>query len=141
MASLINKLTPENTLAAREFLEKSLALDPYSANAWSQLAYVLTTDYMRTWNRAGEEVLKQAEKAVQKAYEISRSVALAHVAEGKIREVRGNLPGELEALNAALELDPNLPDRLRAQSQYTDLSRGTGEGAGAADKGDGTRPA
>jgi adenylate cyclase len=109
MASLINKLTPENTLTARHFLEKSLALDPHSANAWSQLAYVLMTDYMRTWNHAGEEVLKQAEEAVQKAYEINRSLALAHVAEGKIREVKGDLSGELDALNAALELDPNLP--------------------------------
>jgi len=67
------------------------------------------TDYMRTWNHAGEEVLKQAEEAVQRAYELSRSVALAHVAEGKIREVKGNLPGELQALDAALALDPNLP--------------------------------
>ena len=31
MAHLIDKLTPENTLAARRDLEKSVALDPYSA--------------------------------------------------------------------------------------------------------------
>src|SRR5205085_12219483 len=38
MAHLIDKLTPENTLAARRDLEKSVALDPYSAQAWSELA-------------------------------------------------------------------------------------------------------
>ena len=92
MASLIDKLTPENTRAARRFLEKSLARDPYSANAWSQLANVLMTDVLRNWNNANQGKDKRAEEAaeaVQKAYGYTRSVALAHVAEGKFAGLRG----------------------------------------------------
>jgi tetratricopeptide (TPR) repeat protein len=65
-------------------------------------------DYLRSWNNTTEELVVRAEEAVQKAYAIDRSVALAHVAEGKIREVKGDLHGEIDALNEALQLDPNL---------------------------------
>ena len=60
MAHLIDKLTPENTLAARRFLEGSLTLDPSPA-AWSELAYVLMIDFFRSWNDATEELVAQAE--------------------------------------------------------------------------------
>jgi class 3 adenylate cyclase/TolB-like protein len=107
-AYLIDKLSPQNTLAARRELEKATALDPNSAETWAALAHVLMIDFLRTWNNATMEVVVRAEEAVQKAYAIDRSVALAHVAEGKIREVKGDLQGEIDALNEALQLDPNL---------------------------------
>jgi adenylate cyclase len=105
MAYVIDKLTPENTLAARRALEKSLALDPNSAEAWSELAYVLMIDFFRSWNNATKELVAQAEEAVQKTY---RSVALAHLVEGWIRRVKGDHQGALDAFDEALQLDPNL---------------------------------
>jgi adenylate cyclase len=108
MAHLIDKLTPENTLAARREFEKSLELDPNSAKAWAELAYVMMIDFFRGWNNTTKEVLVPAGNAVQKAYAIDRSVALAHLAEGKIREVEGNLQGAIDKFNEALQLDPNL---------------------------------
>ena len=56
MAYLIDKVTPENTLAARRDLEKSVALDPNSAQAWAELANVLMIDVLRDWNNATKEV-------------------------------------------------------------------------------------
>jgi TolB-like protein/Flp pilus assembly protein TadD len=108
MAHLIDKLSPQNTLAARREFEKAVALDANSADTWAGLAHVLMIDYLRSWNNTTEELVVRAEEAVQKAYAIDRSVALAHVAEGKIREVKGDLHGEIDALNEALQLDPNL---------------------------------
>lgn len=112
MGYIIEKLTPESTLAARRALEESVRLDPSSAEAWSELAYVLVIDFFRSWNNTTEEQLAQAEEAVQEAYAIgrsvNRSVALAHAVEGKIRQVKGDPQGALAALNEALQLDPNL---------------------------------
>src|SRR5205085_5991508 len=107
MAHLIDKLTPENTLAARRDLEKSVALDPYSAQAWSELAYVSVMEHVKGWNNDKDLVVK-AEQAVQKAYTIDRSVAIAHVAEGWLRRVEGNHQGAIDAFDEALHLDPNL---------------------------------
>jgi TolB-like protein len=92
MAYLIDKITAENTLAARHALERSVALDPNSAEAWSALANVLMIDFLRYWNNATreqEQVIPVAEDAVQKAYAIDWSVALAHVAEARQRRSPG----------------------------------------------------
>jgi TolB-like protein len=115
MAYLIDKITAENTLAARHALERSVALDPNSAEAWSALANVLMIDFLRYWNNATreqEQVIPVAEDAVQKAYAIDWSVALAHVAEARIRRAKGDHQGALDACDKALQLDPNLTAAL-----------------------------
>jgi adenylate cyclase len=112
MAYLIDKVTPENTLAARGALEKSVKLDPNSAEAWSELANVLMIDFLRNWNNATEEQVERAEEAVQNAYAIDRSVVLAYVAEARIRRARGDHQGALNACDEALKLDPNVTTAL-----------------------------
>jgi adenylate cyclase len=108
MAYLIDKLSPQNTLAARRELDNAAARDPNSAETWAELAYVLMIDFLRGWNNATYDNVVLAESAVQKAYAIDRSVALAHLAEAKVREVKGDLQGQVDALNEALQLDRNL---------------------------------
>ena len=117
--------SPENTLAARRDLENSLALDPNSAEGWAELANVLMLDFLYGWNNASKarEFVK-AEEAVQKAYAIDRSVALAHVVEGRVRRVKGDHQGALDAFDEALQLDPNLVTALTAKAgQLTYLGR------------------
>jgi adenylate cyclase len=97
-------LSAENTRAARRKFEKD------EAEALAELAHVLMIDYLRGWNDATKENIRRAEKALKKAYTIHRSVPLAHVAESKIREVKGDLEGSIESLDAALALDPGLAD-------------------------------
>jgi adenylate cyclase len=108
MAYLIDKLSPQNTLAARRELDNAAARDPNSAETWAELAYVLIIDFLRGWNNATYDNVLLAESAVRKAYAIDRSVALAHLAEAKVREVKGDLQGQVDALNEALQLDRNL---------------------------------
>jgi adenylate cyclase len=112
MAYLIDKVTPENTLAARLALEKSVARDPDSAEVWGELANVLMIDFFRDWNDATEENIPHAEDAVQKAYAIDPSLALAHLAEARIRRAKGDHQGALEACDEALRLDRNLTEAL-----------------------------
>ena len=96
--------TPQSNLAARREHEKA------AAKALAGLAHSLVIDFLRGWNSATNINILMAEQAVQQAYALDRSVALAHVAESKIREVRGDLQGEIDALNEALKLDPDLAD-------------------------------
>lgn len=114
MADLINDFTEENTLAARHCLDESVARDPHSAEAWSQLAFVLVSDFLNGWNEAkegpdaGRVLFQRAEKALQEALKIDRSVPIAHVADGFIHRVKGDHQGALDAFDQALRLNPNL---------------------------------
>ena len=112
MAYLIDKVTPENTLAARHALEKSVVRDPDSAEAWGELANVLMIDFFRDWNDATKQNIVRAEEAVHKAYAIDRSLALVYVAEARIRRAKGDHQGALEACDEALQLDRNLTEAL-----------------------------
>jgi adenylate cyclase len=107
MAYLIENETPESSLAARKSLEESLALDPRSADAWSQLALVLIRGYLRNWNHSTIDDVDRAAEAVGKALAIDRSIAVAHVADGYIRQVKGDHSGALRAFDEAIALNPN----------------------------------
>src|SRR6516165_9725788 len=96
--------TPQSNLAARREHETA------AAKALAGLAHSLMIDFLRGWNSATNINILMEDQAVQQAYALDRSVALAHVAERKIREVRGDLQGEIDALNEALQLNPNLAD-------------------------------
>ena len=58
------KLAPQSTLAARREFEKA------AAEALAGLAHVLMIDYLRGWNKATNENIGLAEKALEKAYTI-----------------------------------------------------------------------
>lgn len=114
MALIINSLTEQHTRAAREFLEKSVAIDPQAADSWSQLAFFRVTDYLNRWNEAKsdqngrEKLLASAEDALQQAYKTDPTIAIAHMADGFIRRAKGDHLGALDAYDRALQLNPNL---------------------------------
>jgi adenylate cyclase len=100
-------VAPENTLAVRQLLQRSVSLDPNSAEAWARLAQVTISDHLNRWNDTGKEQVHDAEDAVRKALLIDPSNALAHVATGLIHRARGDHHSALEAFSRAIELDPN----------------------------------
>jgi adenylate cyclase len=108
MAQLAEKLTPQNSLLARKSLEASVARDPNSAEAWSQLAWVLALDYMNGWNEATRErELAQAREALKQAFAKAPGIATAHYADGLIRRADGDHKGALESFEQARRLNPN----------------------------------
>ena len=114
MAILIESITPQHNLAARKYLQEAVSLSPLSANAWSQLADVLMRDYLNRWNEAAkntearQDLLKQAEDALKKAFSLDPTLAMNHMDDGFIRRAKGDHQGALDAFDRALALDPNL---------------------------------
>jgi Tfp pilus assembly protein PilF len=110
MVVLLSSITQQHHLAARQYLNQSLQLDPDSADSWSQLAHVMINDYFNHWGAPGEsldDLLRNAEDAVQKALQLDPSVALAHQADGLVRRAKGDHKGALDAFDRAVQLDPN----------------------------------
>jgi TolB-like protein/Tfp pilus assembly protein PilF len=106
-ALYFSSIAPEHTLATRQLLQKSAALDPSSAETWARLGQITASDYLNNWNNTGEEELREAEEAVRKALLIDPGHALAHKAHGFILRARGEHHAALEAFSRAIELDRN----------------------------------
>lgn len=104
---LFSSVTPENTMVMRTLLQRSVALDLRSAEAWARLAEIMVSDYLSKWNDTGEPELREAEAAVQKALLFDPTHALAHVVHGLIARARGEHHTALEAFSRAIELDRN----------------------------------
>jgi adenylate cyclase len=69
--SLLDRCTlPEHTLATRELLQRSAALDPRSAETWARLGQVIVSDYLNSWNEIGRKELRAAENAFRRALQI-----------------------------------------------------------------------
>jgi TolB-like protein len=102
-----SSIAPEHTLATRQLLQQSAALDPSSAETWARLGEVIASDYLTHWNNTGREQLRDAEEAVRKALLIDPNHALAHVVHGLIARARGDHHSALEAFTRAIELDRN----------------------------------
>jgi adenylate cyclase len=119
-----SSIAPENTLATRQLLQRSVMLDPSSAEAWARLAHVIVNDHLNQWNSTGREQLRDAEEAVGKALVIDPNLALAHLANGLIQRARGAHHAALEAFSRAIELDRNFATAYAQQgNQFTLVGR------------------
>lgn len=102
-----SSVAPENTLATRQLLQRSLVLDPSSADTWARLAHIIANDHLNHWNNTGREQLYDAEEATRKALLLDPYLALAHLANGLIQRAHGAHDAALEAFSRAIELDRN----------------------------------
>jgi TolB-like protein/cytochrome c-type biogenesis protein CcmH/NrfG len=114
-ALFFSSIAPEHTLATRQLLQRSAALDPNSAETWARLGQVTANDYLNNWNSTGENELRAAEEAVRKALLIDPSHALAHLAHGLIQRAKGEHHAALEAFSRAIELDRNFASAYAAK--------------------------
>ncbi len=103
-----SSMAPEHTLATRQLLQQSAALDPRSAETWARIGQVIVSDYLTSWNDTDREQLREAEDAVREALRIDPNHALAHVVQGLVQRARGEHQEALIAFNRAIELDRNL---------------------------------
>src|SRR5271165_37826 len=76
--------------------------------ALAELAHVLMIDYLRRWNGATKANIRLAKKHLDEVRKIGEPGALAHVVQGQIHEVEGNLKLAIGEWNKALEIDPKL---------------------------------
>jgi adenylate cyclase len=129
------KITPENTLAIRNFLERilkaSVQIDgELESFARGLLADVLVSDYLNRWNEAenpnsGRNLLREAERQVQKALALYKRLAndtkkatdnswrvypgraLTHYANGLVHRANGKHIRAFDEFEEALHQDPN----------------------------------
>jgi TolB-like protein/Tfp pilus assembly protein PilF len=108
MGLYFRSVTPEHSQEARRYLEDAVRRDPQSAETWGWLAEIMAGQYVRNWNQAGKEELREADEAVRMAVSIDPNLAQAHYAEGLVRRAKGEQQAALTAFTRAVELDPNL---------------------------------
>jgi adenylate cyclase len=106
-AQFYGSVAPQHTLAVRQLLQQSVALDPNSAEAWARLAEVTISDYLNRWNDAGKVQLHDAEEAVRHALRLDPDLALAHAANGLVQRAHGDHHAALEAFTRAIDLNSN----------------------------------
>jgi tetratricopeptide (TPR) repeat protein len=107
MSLYFRSVTPEHSREARRYLEEAVRRDPQSAEAWGWLAEILVSEYVRDWNKAGKEELREADEAVRVAMAIDPNFAQAHYADGLVRRAKGEQQAALAAFTRAVDLDPN----------------------------------
>jgi adenylate cyclase len=107
MSLYFGSITPEHSQEARRYLEEAVRRDPQSAEGWGWLADIVVSQYLRHWNNAGREELREAEEAVRMAVAIDSNLAQAHYAYGLVRRAKGEQEAALAAFSRAVELDPN----------------------------------
>ncbi len=119
-----SSVTPENTLATRQLLQRSVLLDPSSAETRARLGHIIANDHLNQWNNTSREDLSDAEEAVGNALSIDPNLALAHFASGLLQRARGAHHAALEAFSHAVELDRNFATAYAQQgNQFTLVGR------------------
>jgi len=107
--NLLNvRFTERSAKNERDFLEKAVAEDPNSAEAWGRLAGILASDYLNVWNGAGEAELGQARDALQKALALESDNPMALHAKGLILRAQDDHAGSRDAFRAVRIADPSI---------------------------------
>jgi class 3 adenylate cyclase/TolB-like protein/Tfp pilus assembly protein PilF len=107
MALYYGSITPEHSEEARRYLEEAVRRDPQSAEAWAWLGEILVGQYLRHWNNAGKDEVREADHAVRMALAIDPNLAVAHHADALLLRTKGEHQAALAAFTRAIELDPN----------------------------------
>jgi TolB-like protein/class 3 adenylate cyclase/Tfp pilus assembly protein PilF len=103
------RLSKEDNAKAREFLEKSVKLDPNLATAWSWLAQANFLAARYQWSASRTESIKQAKKFAQKAIIIDESYSQPHCWIGTIYLLQRKYDEALAEHEKAVALGPNDP--------------------------------
>ena len=102
----------ENLLGAEVLFCKTLALDPHNSDAWARLGNVILLQRTNFGSALSpeqkDEKLQEGRKAVEKALALDPKSARAHLVEGLLHRVLGDIAQSARANEAAVALDRNL---------------------------------
>jgi TolB-like protein/Flp pilus assembly protein TadD len=133
-----NQLTPPAIQRAIAYFEKSIALDPHYALAWSGIADCYSMLPI-TCDAPAREILPKALAAARRAVELDDGLAETHTSLGTVKVwMDWDWPGAEAALRRALEINPNY---VQAHRYYACLLCHTGRHAEAAAEMDKARAA
>jgi adenylate cyclase len=107
---LWHRLTKETNIAARDVLQRAIALDPDFASAHAFLALTHGLDYLNRWGASPAESIEQAEKAAQRAVAVEDSDPWAHWALGLVCLYTRRHDEAISRAERAIVLNPNFAE-------------------------------
>jgi adenylate cyclase len=107
---LWHRLTKETNIAARDLLQRAIALDPDFASAHAFLALTHGLDYLNRWGASPAESIEQAEKAAQRAVAVENNDPWAHWALGLVYLYTRRHDGAIREAERAIALNPNFAE-------------------------------
>jgi adenylate cyclase len=108
-SELFNHWSPEENLAARQWAEKAIEIDPNFAAAWIQLGFTHFQEAMFFGGKTPVQSIKRAEECAQKALTINDSSGAALSLIAAIRQSQGKWDESLEYAEKAVAINPNDP--------------------------------
>jgi TolB-like protein/DNA-binding winged helix-turn-helix (wHTH) protein/Tfp pilus assembly protein PilF len=103
---LMGKRTTEATLAAQEFFEEAIELDPGMALAWVGLAQNYSLQIFNSGETDGV-LFSKAEAAIKRSLDLEDQLGEAHATLGRLMQLRGDSVAAEVAMKRAIELSPN----------------------------------
>jgi TolB-like protein/class 3 adenylate cyclase/Tfp pilus assembly protein PilF len=102
------KFTPQSNAASQDLLRRSIELDPDFAGAYARLAYAIVLSMVYFDAEADEARMSEALAAAKRAVELDDQDANAYFTLGRVHLARREYELAIDALQQALELNPNL---------------------------------
>jgi len=113
----LEQVDPESNDQAREFFERSIALDPRFAPPHAWLVQVWLNARHVFFNHGGEDLAALARRAAQRAVALDPNDAAGHAALAWASYMSGDPVGGVASAQHALTLNPNHGDAYRALAQ------------------------
>ena len=107
---IFHRFTPDANHEARRFYEKAIALDPNYARAYASLVWTYILDFREAWSDNPEEALDRALEVSRKGAGLCPTAHSIHLTLGHVLLHKGMHEDAIEALEAAVSLNPNDAD-------------------------------
>ncbi len=106
----LTHFTREDSVMARELVQRAIQLDSKFAGAWALLAWTHYADARVGWDESNEASLKKGVEAALKGLAIDQNDADAYAMLGALRALQRQYDEAIEAGRRAIELSPSAAD-------------------------------
>jgi tetratricopeptide (TPR) repeat protein len=107
--ALWERRQPADNAKARELFTQALSADPYFSLAWVSVANTHVSDLHAGWSANRQESLRQAEQAVNQAYEIGPRHRDVNAVRGYVLFFQGDIELALAAFDREIETNAGNP--------------------------------